>query len=98
VAVYHARFMRGAHELKAEPKMTRIVLAAAAIVAALSIEQRPAQASEAPWCVIGGQSGTEQCYYNSIEECTRSHGFGFCNPNPRYHAPQQDSRRPRGKR
>lgn len=80
--------------------MIRIILAAAAIIAAMPFEQRPARASEAPWCVVGSQSGTEQCYYNSIEQCARSAGHGFCNPNPGYHAsqPRQDSRRPRGKR
>ncbi len=39
--------------------MTRILIAAAIVIAAMGL--RPAQASEAPWCAIGSQSGTERC-------------------------------------
>lgn len=76
--------------------MTRILMAAAIVIAAMGL--RPAQASEAPWCAIGSQSGTERCYYNSIEECVRARAGGFCNPNPRYHVVQQPGQKTRSVR
>lgn len=82
--------------------MIRILLAAAAVVAAMAFQQRPAQAEELPWCVTT-QSGNDRCRYNTLEDCTReavAGSRGFCNPNPRYHgderrraAPAQPSRR-----
>ena len=70
--------------------MIRILLAAAAVIAALAFEQRPARALDLPWCEISA-AGDEHGRYNSIEECLRDRagGGGFCNPNPRYHGDEQ---------
>ncbi len=70
--------------------MIRILIAAALIIAALA--QRPARASEAPWCLGGGYG---RCYYNSLEECRRDQAGGgsFCNPNPWYHGTEQPGRK-----
>ena len=85
----------------ARSKMIRILLAVTIIIAALAIKQRPAQAAEAPWCII--VEGGERCYYNSIEQCAREASAGsrgLCHQNPRYHGPQpsHDAPQRRGKR
>lgn len=84
--------------------MLRILMAAAALMAVLSLAGRPAHAyGEHPWCAvhnIGWGEASWVCEYNSIEEC-RPHilsgNRGFCNPNPYYRAPVRRSvpRRPR---
>lgn len=75
--------------------MIRQLLVALLAAAALPLLQRPAQASDPPWCLIGSQ-GIERCYYASLEACLRDRGPGsFCNPNPRYRGGSERRRRPR---
>lgn len=70
--------------------MIRLLLVALAALAALPLMQRPAQAAEPPWCLIGPE-GIERCYYDSLDACLRNRGPGsFCNPNPRYQGAQRD--------
>lgn len=71
--------------------MVRILLAAAAVIAATAFEPRPVQASEAPWCLIGQGGGNGRCSYNSLEACIRDEvgGGSFCNPNPSDHDGEQ---------
>jgi len=71
--------------------MIRILLAAAAVIAAMAFEPLPVKAAEAPWCLIGQGGGNGRCTYNSIEECIRDQAGGgsFCNPNPSYHGGEQ---------
>jgi hypothetical protein len=70
--------------------MMRIVLAAAAFIAAAAFDLGPASAREAPWCaVISLGTGTVywDCQYNSVEECVPNvlaGNRGFCNHNPRW--------------
>ena len=77
-----------------------VILIVATFLAAISITQRPARASEAPWCAVTSEGGEAhwECVYNSVEECAPNvlaGNRGFCNPNPRYHAAEQ--RRPVGR-
>ena len=55
-------------------------------VSTMALAQRPAQASEPPWCLIT-KGGDAHCRYNSLDVCLRDRmgGSDFCNPNPRYH-------------
>lgn len=76
--------------------MTRILLAAAIVVAALAFMQRTVQADEAPWCA--NVEGSERCYFNSIEECARAMSAGsrgLCHQNPWYRTPQPRQQAPR---
>ena len=76
--------------------MIRILIAAAAVLAVISITGSPAQAyGNHPWCAVQytGLFNTEwNCEYDAIEAC-RPHilagNRGFCNLNPYYHAPQR---------
>jgi hypothetical protein len=72
--------------------MIRILCAITLVVSATALVQQPAQASEAPWCLIGKNDG--RCYYNSLEECRRdmAGGGSFCNPNPAYRGAEQPRR------
>ena len=56
--------------------MTRVFWAAAAIVIAVVFGHWPAQAYEAPWCVIRSE-GYWDCQYGSVEECVRHGGARF---------------------
>ena len=71
--------------------MTRILLVMAAAVAAFAVQPRPAQASEAPWCLISQGGGNGRCSYSSLEACMRDEigGGSFCNPNPAYRGGEQ---------
>jgi hypothetical protein len=77
--------------------MMRVLCAAVVIIvglAATAFAQRPAQASEAPWCLISGASGDEHCTYNSLDDCLRDRrGSSFCNPNPAYRGAEQPQRK-----
>lgn len=75
--------------------MIRILIVALAAAAAMTAAQRPAHASDPPWCLIGS-SGEEHCRYNSLDDCLRDRvgGGGFCNPNPRYQAAPQSRSAP----
>ncbi len=71
----------------------RIVLVAAIALAAMSLDARPVEAREGPWCAfIAVAQGAvyEDCQYYSFEEC-RPHVLagnrGFCNVNPRWTGP-----------
>ena len=83
--------------------MTRILLVAGAVIAAMSFGDvpfsvRPAQAAEAPWCAfIAVAQGAvyEDCQYRSFEACRAvilSGNRGFCNHNPRYTGPASTKR------
>jgi hypothetical protein len=68
-----------------------MMLVAALVLAAVSLDLRPAKASgTAPWCAIvslGEDASYEDCRYNSFEECrpnVLAGNRGFCNLNPRY--------------
>jgi hypothetical protein len=80
--------------------MMRILLAMAAVVAAFAVQQRPAQAAEAPWCLISQGGGSGRCTYNSIEACRQDMvgGGSFCNPNPNYQGAQPRQQAPRRRR
>ena len=83
--------------------MTRILLVMAAAVAAFAVQPRPAQASEAPWCLISQGGGNGRCSYSSLEACMRDEmgGGSFCNPNPAYRGgeqPRNVARKPRHRR
>lgn len=71
--------------------MKHMMLVAALVLAAVSLDLRPAKASgDAPWCAIvslGEDASYEDCRYSSFEECrpnVLAGNRGFCNPNPRY--------------
>ena len=79
------------------------MLVAAAFVAAIGLDPRPAPAGEIfPWCAevaIGRNSVARDCSYRSIEAC-RPHVIagnrGFCMQNPAWpgwYAPGERSRR-----
>jgi hypothetical protein len=86
--------------------MLRTLLAAAAFIAAMSFDLRPAPAHEAPWCAvvnIGFGDVVWDCQYRSIEECRPNviaGNRGFCNQNPRWEGWYAPAARPRphGKR
>jgi hypothetical protein len=71
----------------------RIVLAAAAVVAAIFLSSRPSQAYEGPWCAltdIGGGVMHENCSVRSFQMCVQeviAGNRGLCNPNPRWQRP-----------
>ena len=78
--------------------MTRILLVAGAVVAAMSFGATPfnvrsAQAAEGPWCaLIAVAQGAvyEDCQYRTFEACRAvvlSGNRGFCNQNPRWTGP-----------
>ena len=74
--------------------MVHLVFVTAVAIAALALGQCPAAAREAPWCAVVNDIGdmTWYCQYNSVEECephVLAGNRGICNPNPRYHAPEQ---------
>jgi hypothetical protein len=79
--------------------MIRFLCAAALAIALLGLDQRPAAASEAPWCAVysfGRGGEIWECQYRSVEECVphvTSGNRGFCNPNPRFQAVQQPQRK-----
>jgi hypothetical protein len=75
--------------------MIRILCATALVISATALVQQPAQASEAPWCLIGRDGGNGRCYYNSLEQCRREMAGGgtFCNPNPAYRGAEQPKRK-----
>ena len=75
--------------------MTRILLVAGAVIAAMSLGDsvRSAQAAEGPWCAfIAVAQGAvyEDCQYRTFEACRSvvlSGNRGFCNQNPRWVGP-----------
>jgi hypothetical protein len=76
----------------------RIVLAAAAVVAAIFLSLRPSQAYDGPWCAltdIGGGVMHENCSVRTFEMCVQeviAGNRGFCNPNPRWQGPRPGGR------
>jgi uncharacterized protein DUF3551 len=75
--------------------MTRILLIAGAVIAAMSIsdmsfDASPAQAAESPWCAfiqVSEGAVYEDCQYHSFEACRSvvlAGNRGFCNHNPRW--------------
>ena len=70
--------------------MKRIILAAAAVIAAFAFNAPAARAHEAPWCgvvEVGRNNTYWDCRYNSLETCVSNviAGLrGFCNENPNY--------------
>jgi hypothetical protein len=76
--------------------MTRILLIAALIAAALAFDRRPAQADEKPWCM--NIEGSERCYFDTAEQCGRAASAGsrgLCHQNPWYRGPQPRQEAPR---
>ena len=70
--------------------MKRILLIAGMAAFAMSLQARPAQAVEGPWCAfltVGTGAIYEDCQYYSFEACrpnVLAGNRGFCNPNPRW--------------
>ncbi len=69
--------------------MTRILYAVAVVIAVITIDQRPVQANEAPWCAVisMGLDAYWDCQYQSFEQCyphVIAGNRGFCNTNPAY--------------
>ena len=68
---------------------------APATVSAMTWHERP----QAPWCAVypWGLGDTRwDCSYATLEACVPyilSGNRGFCNPNPRYQAPEPHKRR-----
>jgi hypothetical protein len=84
--------------------MTRILLIAGAVIAAMSfypMSFNAAQAAEAPWCAfIAVAQGAvyEDCQYYTFESCRSvvlAGNRGFCNHNPRWTAPVATKRHKR---
>lgn len=80
--------------------MPRILLAAAALAAVMTLGPRPASAYEpAPWCAVmdmGWENVVTDCSYWSFEACvTRVLGGnrGFCDPNPNFRSSNERPRR-----
>jgi len=75
--------------------MTRFLLGAAALMAAVSFISEPARAQvgNAPWCAVisvGSGSVYWDCHYWSVEACVPNvlaGNRGFCNHNPAYEGP-----------
>lgn len=74
--------------------MKAIVLAAAAVSAAASLQAPPAQAyGNGPWCAvysIGHGSATERCEFWNFEACRQEitgGNRGFCRPSSYWAAP-----------
>ena len=83
--------------------MKRVMLAAALILAAMSLSPRPAAASgDAPWCALislGEDAVYEDCRYRTFEDCRPNviaGNRGFCNVNPRFTG--EAAARPRAKK
>jgi len=84
--------------------MTRILLIAGAVIAAMSfypMSFNAAQAAEAPWCALRnfGSDLSEDCQFRTFEECrlTVVSGFrGFCNRNPRWQTEIEPRRHRKG--
>jgi hypothetical protein len=82
----------------------RIILAATALAAAISLDPRASQAYEMPWCAltqIAGGAMYENCTIPTFELCVQEVIAGnrrFCIPNPRWQAPGPAARQPRGQR
>ena len=76
----------------------RMLLFAGVAFVALSLEVRPVQALEGPWCAVlnyGNGSAYEDCQYFSFEACrpnVLAGNRGFCNPNPRWVAYGPDTK------
>ena len=71
----------------------RLVLIAAAFMAVMAFDVRPAPAHRmAPWCAVvstGFENDSWDCHYASIEECRPNviaGNRGFCSPNPAWRA------------
>ncbi len=70
--------------------MKRIILAAAAVIAAIAFNAPAARAYEARWCgvvEVGRNNNYWDCRYNSLETCVSyviAGLRGFCNENPNY--------------
>ena len=71
--------------------MMRCTLAAAAVLAAISLQIQPARAAGVfPWCAVvsvGRGDVYWDCRYRSVEECVPNvlaGNRGFCNHNPSY--------------
>jgi len=82
----------------------RIILIAAFVIAAMSLDARPVKAYETPWCAmisLGLGNVYWDCRYNSLEECVPNviaGNRGFCNPNPLWEGPYAAARPRYGKR
>jgi hypothetical protein len=82
----------------------RIILAATAVVAAISLDPRATQAYERPWCAltdIGGGVMHENCTLPTFELCVQeviAGNRGFCIPNSRRQAPAPAPRQLRDQR
>jgi len=65
-----------------------------AVAAAMSLNLRPSQAYEGPWCAltdIGGGVMHENCSVRSFQMCVQeviAGNRGFCNSNPRWVGPR----------
>jgi hypothetical protein len=75
----------------------RMILISAA-VAGLFADVAASQAYEGPWCAVTnvGRAAHENCSMRTFEMCRLeviAGNRGFCNPNPRWPAAQQGSRR-----
>jgi hypothetical protein len=76
----------------------RIILVATAVAAAMSLNLRPSQAYERPWCAltdIGGGVMHENCTIPTFEMCVQeviAGNRGFCIPNPRWQGPARGVR------
>ncbi len=75
--------------------MRRFFTVALVAAAGMTSLQRPAHASEPPWCLFT-KGGEEHCRYNSFDACLRDRTIGdeFCNPNPRYQGERRDGKPP----
>ena len=68
----------------------RKVLIAAAFMAAMLLDVRPAPAQDGPWCAVvstGWDDAQWDCHYASIEECRPNviaGNRGFCTQNPNF--------------
>jgi hypothetical protein len=79
--------------------MIRILCATTIVIAALAFGERPAHASEAPWCAVINTTEDSvywDCQYRSFEQCypnILAGNRGFCNPNPAYQGVDRPQRR-----
>lgn len=67
--------------------MRRILFTLAALLTSAGIFGivTPASAVTYPVCLAGGEAGTFQCDYTSLEQCrAAASGIGYCATNPAY--------------
>ena len=78
--------------------MRMILMSAAVVVVGLFGDLGVSQAYDGPWCAVTnvGRGVHENCSMRTFEMCRQeviAGNRGFCNPNPRWLAAQQGSRR-----